>query len=620
MHLTLRPRLSERDYLAFTAWQVASVLLVYVVPSMFRLHDAPFARGVVDAFQAWVWTACYLLFASSWHLVSTWLGMQPRRAWTWLIAVTVIAAVCWGSGWLVLSTRDDAARSRIMAAVAVSLGTVLALAPQVLGRLLRKASVALAGLAVVSATGAAWAASDEQDRPLRMTALVPVLLTSDQLRVDSIPLAGGALTPFRNGFLLVSGAGSVYELSWNAEDRTRIQPRRLTLPPLPTGGPIVEGPVPGKVPLLRAMGIAVDTTGPRPVLFVSHERWHDNDRCLTTTISSIELDAPGGVAPWSTIFSSQPCLKPEGVFDRLESGGRLRLRPDGRLLLTLGDYGFSAAGAELAQSDEADYGKVLMISRDGTYEVLSRGHRNPQGLMIDSAGRFWSTEHGPQGGDELNLLRRGANYGWPLMTYGTPYGALSKSRPEPGPDADLEAPVHAFVPSIGVSNLIQVRGPEFAPWSGDLLVGSLRAAALYRVHLEGTTAVYRETIPVGVRVRDLAESTDGGIVLWTDRQTLVSLRVSRADSEGAVAFLECATCHSTQRAPDLFGLVGRRIASTPYPYSPALRRLRGRWTASRLDDFLRDPAAYAPGIQMDFDGITDDRVRAALVRYLEQFR
>lgn len=618
MRLSLRSRLEDRNVGAFITWQVASVALVYLVPSLIRLETAPFMRGVGDAFQAWVWASCFLLLSLLWHILSTWHASGDRRAVTSVLAAIAIAVTCWAIGWMVLSLRVDAAHSRIVAAMTIALGTALAALPYVLGQHVRGAT----GAVVVTAVAAVAWGTTSQPRPapmtqFQMTALVPLVLTVGD-PVDTLPRPGGALAPFGEGFLLVSGSGSVFRVSWQPDDNARVEAVRLPLPPLPFGGPVLDPALSGKTPLLRATGIAVDTTGPRPLVFVAHERWRDQDQCLTMAVSATELDTPGA-AHWKTIYTSNPCLQPEGLFDRLESGGRMVLRSDGKLLLSLGDFGLIDREAPMAQRADTDYGKVLLISRDGSREVWSRGHRNPQGIQIDSRGHVWSTEHGPQGGDELNLLLAGRNYGWPFTTYGTSYGSISWDHPPPD-STRMESPVQAFLPSIGISNLIQVRGAEFGVWSGDLLVASLRARSLYRIRLDGNRVAYRERIQVGSRIRDLAESADGGIVLWTDDQTIMTVRVGQNEWAGAVAYQACTHCHSTGIGPSIFGVVGRPVAAEEFPYSSALRRLGGAWTVERLDAFLRDPAAFAPGTSMDFPGIKDDSARSALIRHLEQFR
>ncbi|UPJ40050.1 PQQ-dependent sugar dehydrogenase [Bradyrhizobium sp. 40] len=132
----------------------------------------------------------------------------------------------------------------------------------------------------------------------------------------------------------------------------------------------------------------------------------------------------------------------------------------------------------------ASYGKTLAIKiADGR---ATMGHRNSEGLYVDRSGTIWSTEHGPQGGDELNRVVQGANYGWPYATYGTDCGSFSWPLNKPELDRkNYETPVFAWVPSIAVANLVGVERGLFSEWEGDLLIATLKAMTLI-VHACGT--------------------------------------------------------------------------------------------------------------------------------------
>jgi glucose/arabinose dehydrogenase len=237
-----------------------------------------------------------------------------------------------------------------------------------------------------------------------------------------------------------------------------------------------------------------------------------------------------GAASWRTLYETKPCLPfKEGghAFAGLESGGRIQVLADSSILVSVGDHqfdGVTSAGA-IAQSMDHDYGKTLILPMDGAPPcVFTLGHRNPQGLLVEPTGEIWVAEHGPEGGDELNLLVDGTNYGWPLQTYGTQYGELTWPLTDesvtPGPGA-LTPPRYSWVPSVGVTNLIAVQGDGFHRWRGDLLIGSLASRSLQRVHREGDRIVYVEPIPVDRRVRDLIETPDGRLVLWADGSLLI---------------------------------------------------------------------------------------------------
>ena len=179
------------------------------------------------------------------------------------------------------------------------------------------------------------------------------------------------------------------------------------------------------------------------------------------------------------------------------------------------------------QAPNTSYGKILLIDPSGRATPFSIGNRNPQGLAIDSQGHVWSTEHGPEGGDELNLIVEGGNYGWPLASYGVDYGAerwpFAVNEKNHG---EHREPAHAWVPSIGVSQLLQITSSSLPRWSGDLIVASLQAGRLFRIRTSGERVIYVESMDISVRIRDLAEARDGRIVLWNDDGQVVTLAVS----------------------------------------------------------------------------------------------
>src|SRR5690606_37751645 len=153
----------------------------------------------------------------------------------------------------------------------------------------------------------------------------------------------------------------------------------------------------------------------------------------------------------------------------------------------------------------------------GRPEVWSYGHRNPQGLVYDAAtGTLWATEHGPQGGDELNLIQRGANYGWPVIGFGVNYGSGSAIHVGTMRDG-MESPVHVWVPSIATSGLMLYTGDRFPSWRGNLFVGGMAGEQLARLELDGTRVVNEETLARGIgRIRDVRQGPDGLIYLAID--------------------------------------------------------------------------------------------------------
>ena len=206
-------------------------------------------------------------------------------------------------------------------------------------------------------------------------------------------------------------------------------------------------------------------------------------------------------------------------------GGKMAFLPDGTLLISVGE-GFNYR--EQAQNIESELGKLLRINADGSApvdnpfpdtapRVFSYGHRNPQGLVYDPAtNRILMLEHGPKGGDELNQIEAGKNYGWPAITYGVDYsGAVISPFTKA---AGMEQPLIYWVPSIGPSGLAIYRGDQFPEWEGDLLLGSLIDTEMRRLKLEGDAVTLDEAIfpEISGRVRDVRVLSDGSIVTVTD--------------------------------------------------------------------------------------------------------
>jgi len=207
-------------------------------------------------------------------------------------------------------------------------------------------------------------------------------------------------------------------------------------------------------------------------------------------------------------------------------GGRMLFLADGTLLVTTGD-GFEYR--EAAQDKASELGKVLRINDDGTVpadnpfkiagseRVWSYGHRNPQGLTLDdSNGTVYLHEHGPRGGDEINVIEAGNNYGWPAISYGVDYSGAYVS---PFTEAQgMMQPIKKWVPSIAPSGMALYQGQDFPDWQGDLFVGALVDMEVRRVDLENGQVVGEEPIfaELGERIRDVRMGADGYLYVLTD--------------------------------------------------------------------------------------------------------
>lgn len=223
-------------------------------------------------------------------------------------------------------------------------------------------------------------------------------------------------------------------------------------------------------------------------------------------------------------------------------GGRMAFLPDGSLILSVGD-GFDYR--ERAQKLDSPLGKLLRIDTNGTAPagnpfanneqaqaaIWSIGHRNPQGLAYDPVRRIlFEHEHGPRGGDEVNVIRRGENYGWPIATRGLDYSGatISPFRDYPG----MQAPLVGWTPSIAPSGLAIYRGAMFPEWEGSLLVGALAGQQVRIVHLSPAgAALSQEALlrSLGARIREVAVAPDGSIWVATDSDTGQILRLVRGE-------------------------------------------------------------------------------------------
>jgi glucose/arabinose dehydrogenase len=211
-------------------------------------------------------------------------------------------------------------------------------------------------------------------------------------------------------------------------------------------------------------------------------------------------------------------------------GGRMAFLPDGTLLLTTGD-GFDYR--EAAQDADSGLGKVLRMTEDGRSApgnpfpgspyVFSYGHRNPQGLAVSARGDIWLHEHGPRGGDELNRIEAGVNYGWPAITFGVDYsGAVISPYTE---WEGMAQPEKYWVPSIAPSGLSVYEGSLFPAWQGDLLLGALVDREVRRIDLADGRVMGEESLfeNLNARVRDIRVGPDGALyVLVPDRIVRVS--------------------------------------------------------------------------------------------------
>jgi glucose/arabinose dehydrogenase len=221
-------------------------------------------------------------------------------------------------------------------------------------------------------------------------------------------------------------------------------------------------------------------------------------------------------------------------------GCRIAQAPDGNLFATFGDH---FGPRDDAQNLAVDNGKLIRITPDGSIpkdnpfvgkpnarpEIWSYGHRNPQGLAFNPAsGELWEQEHGPRGGDEVNIIGKGKNYGWPVIGYGIDYSGakIHESTHKDG----MEQPVKYWVPSIAPSGMAFYTAGLIPKWKGSLFVGALKGEMLVRLTLDGDKVTGEERLlhDLGERIRDVRQGPDGALYLLTDASNGRILRVAPA--------------------------------------------------------------------------------------------
>ena len=234
----------------------------------------------------------------------------------------------------------------------------------------------------------------------------------------------------------------------------------------------------------------------------------------------------------TTLFTASPTKDTPHHF-----GGRLALMRDQTLLITVGE-GFDFR--EKAQSLDNHFGKLIRLNKDGTVpadnpfagredvlpEIWSYGHRNPQGLLVSVDGTVWLHEHGPRGGDELNRIEQGKNYGWPAITHGMDYSGAYVS-PFTGAEG-MEQPVAYWTPSIAPSGFCEYQGDLFPQWQGNLFVATLAEKSVRRLVMENGKVKTQETMftELDQRIREVRAGPDGYLYLLTDSDEGKILRIS----------------------------------------------------------------------------------------------
>ncbi|HEY8268858.1 MAG TPA: PQQ-dependent sugar dehydrogenase [Xanthobacteraceae bacterium] len=336
---------------------------------------------------------------------------------------------------------------------------------------------------------------------------------------------------------VASGLVNPWALAFLPEGRLLVTERPGRMRIVGRDGKLSE-PLEG-VPAVAAVGqgglmdvvLAPDFAQSRTIYFTFAE---PREALNGTSVARARLVEEGGkarLADVTVIFRQEPAIG--GGF---HFGSRIAIARDGLLFVTLGER----YQRDRAQDLSTHLGKVIRIRLDGTVppdnpfvarqgarpELWSYGHRNAQAAAIHpTSGRLWIVEHGPRGGDEVNIPEAGKNYGWPVIGYGVDYSGakIHTSTQKEG----MEQPIHYWVPSIAPSGMAFYTGDAFPGWRGSLFVGALARASLVRLELDGEKVLREERLldAGGMRIRDVSMAADGTLYLLTDARDGKVLRI-----------------------------------------------------------------------------------------------
>jgi aldose sugar dehydrogenase len=257
-------------------------------------------------------------------------------------------------------------------------------------------------------------------------------------------------------------------------------------------------------------------------VYLSYAEKGDGDtRGAAIARAKLTLDAAGGgaLSDVRVVWRQQPKVTGRGHF-----GHRIAFGPDGMMYVSSGER----QKFDPAQDMNANLGKILRLDDGGgvpkgnpfadqggvTAQIWTLGHRNPLGLAFDAEGRLWEHEMGPRHGDELNLIERGRNYGYPIVSNGDHYDG--RDIPDHATRPEFEAPKAYWVPAISPAGLIIYQGTKFPAWNGDALIGGLSARALVLVDIDGTNAKEAARWDMNQRIREVEQGPDGDVWLLED--------------------------------------------------------------------------------------------------------
>jgi glucose/arabinose dehydrogenase len=378
---------------------------------------------------------------------------------------------------------------------------------------------------------------------MRLAQLTRLLVAASCLGAGPV-FAGEAMQSEKAGFVvdeIASGLDHPWGLAFLPDGRMLVteKPGRLRI--INKDGKI--GPALKGVPKVDSRGqgglldIAIDPEfASNRLVYLTFSEPDERGRNSTAALRGKLSDDGTVLENGTVIFSQKPKVASTGHF-----GSRLVFDGHGNIFISLGERQQERFRGQ-AQDLGSDLGKLVRIKPDGKIpadnpfvskagarpEIWTYGHRNVQAAAINPAsGELWTIEHGPRGGDEINIDRPGLNFGWPLVSYGVNYDGTPVNKGEQTMEG-VTPPIYQWTPVIAPSGMIFYGGDAFPNWRGNIFVGGLGATALVRLELNGDKVVHEERLlkNLGQRIRDVAQASDGAIVVITDEDDGKVLRLA----------------------------------------------------------------------------------------------
>ena len=254
-------------------------------------------------------------------------------------------------------------------------------------------------------------------------------------------------------------------------------------------------------------------------LLISYPRLGANRSCVELAVDELNYNRKSQrikfVSNW---FVSKPCVPISAV---QHAAGRFAVIDKNSVYVTVGDLGYSEIDN---RSKRGDLGSIFKLTSKSALRV-SQGHRNPQGIVLFDKKTLLAAEHGPRGGDEINVIKDGGDYGWPFVTYGEPYGSGDYVRPDKtGTHVGYIEPIEYWVPSIAPTELVQLPASGWGSWGGALVLGTLREEVLVFMKIgENFKVVEKVQVEMGDRIRDLEVLSNGALLATTDSGKLITV-------------------------------------------------------------------------------------------------